>query len=98
MRILAVSSEMVPYAKTGGLADVVGALPRYLAALGNDVRVFLPLYDTIHRDKLSLTSVIGRLDVRIEPQPLAVGIECFVHVPGCLKKRCSSSRGRLIPT
>ena len=65
MRILAVSSEMVPYAKTGGLADVVGALPRYLAASGNDVRVFLPLYDTIHRDKLSLTSVIERLDVQL---------------------------------
>ncbi len=65
MKILGVSSEMVPYAKTGGLADVVGALPRYLTARGHDVRVFLPLYDTIRRDQLQLRSVIERLDLHL---------------------------------
>jgi starch synthase len=44
MRILTVASEAVPYAKTGGLADVIGALPRALARLGHDVDVVMPRY------------------------------------------------------
>jgi len=42
--ILLVSSEAVPYIKTGGLADVVGSLPRYMNKDEYDVRVFLPKY------------------------------------------------------
>ncbi|MGA7217847.1 MAG: glycogen synthase GlgA [Candidatus Sulfotelmatobacter sp.] len=44
MNIAFVASEGVPFSKTGGLADVVGALPRALAALGHQVSVYLPLY------------------------------------------------------
>ena len=44
MKIAVVASEGVPFSKTGGLADVVGALPGALAALGHDVSVFLPKY------------------------------------------------------
>jgi starch synthase len=44
MHIAFVASEGVPYSKTGGLADVVGALPRALAALGHQVSVYLPRY------------------------------------------------------
>jgi len=44
MRITFAASECVPFAKTGGLADVVGALPRALAAMGHEVSVFLPRY------------------------------------------------------
>ena len=44
MHIAFVASECVPYSKTGGLADVVGALPRALAALGHQVSVYLPRY------------------------------------------------------
>jgi starch synthase len=47
MRICFVSSECVPFSKTGGLADVSGALPKALADLGCSVKVFTPLYDTI---------------------------------------------------
>jgi starch synthase len=44
MRILFVASEALPYAKTGGLADVIEALPRALVKLGHEVAVFLPRY------------------------------------------------------
>ena len=44
MHIAFVASECVPYSKTGGLADVVGALPRALASLGHQVSVYLPRY------------------------------------------------------
>jgi len=54
MRILMVSSEAVPYAKTGGLADMVSALSISLAKLGHDVRIVIPRYYNIDRDKLKL--------------------------------------------
>jgi starch synthase len=44
MRIVFAASEGVPYSKTGGLADVIGALPKSVAALGHEVAVFLPRY------------------------------------------------------
>ena len=46
-RVLSVASECVPLVKTGGLADVVGALPGALAATGWDMRVMLPAYRSI---------------------------------------------------
>ena len=47
MRVLMVASEAVPFAKTGGLADVAGVLPRFLAERGHDVRVVMPRYYSI---------------------------------------------------
>jgi starch synthase len=44
MRVLFVASEGLPYSKTGGLADVIEALPKALVALGHDVAVLLPRY------------------------------------------------------
>ena len=44
MKIVFVASEGVPYSKTGGLADVVGALPKALVALGHELQVILPRY------------------------------------------------------
>jgi starch synthase len=46
MKILMAASEATPYAKTGGLADVIGALPFSLKARGEDVAVVLPLYSS----------------------------------------------------
>ena len=42
-----ISSEIAPFIKVGGLADVVGALPKELAALGHEVRVVCPKYSGI---------------------------------------------------
>ena len=44
VKILFVSSEVAPFAKTGGLADVAGALPKALRRLGHDVRIVMPAY------------------------------------------------------
>src|ERR1700723_771945 len=44
MKILIIASEGLPYSKTGGLADVVGALPKALAEMGHEVAVLLPRY------------------------------------------------------
>jgi starch synthase len=49
MNILLASSEVVPFAKTGGLADVAGALPQELEKLGHNVTVFMPSYACVHK-------------------------------------------------
>ncbi|OGW49239.1 MAG: starch synthase [Nitrospirae bacterium RBG_19FT_COMBO_58_9] len=57
MNLLMVSSEAVPYAKTGGLADVAGALPLELAKLGHDVILLLPRYRCLSDSGRSFRSV-----------------------------------------
>lgn len=54
MHIVFAASECVPFAKTGGLADVVGALPQQLVKLGHQVSVYLPFYTRV-RAKLANT-------------------------------------------
>ncbi len=49
MKVVYVSPEAMPFAKTGGLADVAGALPCALAGLGVEISVFLPLYTEIRK-------------------------------------------------
>jgi starch synthase len=58
MRILMVASEAAPFAKTGGLADVVAALPRALARLGHGVDVIVPRYRGVESGE-----PLGRVDV-----------------------------------
>jgi len=64
-----VASEAVPFAKTGGLADVAGALPRALARLGHDVEVVMPRYRGI-----SAGERVGRITVTLGTQPLDAGV------------------------
>ena len=80
MNVAIVSFECAPYAKTGGLADVVGALPRHLAALGATVKVFIPKYDSIDERKHGLTfrPEIGPLSVRVGGFPRTVYIHTAV--------------------
>ena len=71
MKILFVTSEAYPLLKTGGLADVAGALPAALAALGEDVRILLPAYpDAVaaakdKQDAISLGDLLGVGEVRL---------------------------------
>ncbi|MFL5318374.1 MAG: glycogen synthase GlgA [Myxococcaceae bacterium] len=50
MNVLFVSSEVAPFSKTGGLADVAAALPAALASLGHEVKVVTPLYQMVKRE------------------------------------------------
>ncbi|MDY4788932.1 MAG: glycogen synthase GlgA [Bacilli bacterium] len=59
MHILFVASEAVPFAKTGGLADVVGELPKYLVKQGAEVSVILPLYRRIKEKYISELSFVS---------------------------------------
>ncbi len=74
LKILMASSEAVPFAKTGGLADVAGALPLELARLGHDVRLLIPRYGTLDRSgyrfadyaRITVPSPSGSVDALVE--------------------------------
>jgi len=72
MKILMITSEAVPFAKTGGLADAVSALSIALAAAGHDVRIVLPRYYRIDRSKLKL--VPGPMGVHPGYQEIWTGV------------------------
>ena len=74
MKVAFLASEVIPYAKTGGLADVAGALPKFLAGLGAEIRVFMPLYREVRRKSLPLEPVLdgASLDMDGEKLPYAV--------------------------
>ena len=89
LNLLMVSSEAVPYAKTGGLADVAGALPLELAKLGHDVILLLPHYRCFSESGRSFHSVCrlhvptpqGLIDTLIEEDIIPVGEgDCRVRV------------------
>lgn len=63
LNILLAASEVVPFSKSGGLADVAGALPKALRALGHDVRVVTPRYYTVDKEKYGLKPLEGSLGV-----------------------------------
>ena len=69
LKILFVTPEVDPFVKVGGLADMVGALPKALAALGHDVRVVCPAYGSI--------KVSGEWSAR--PDPLGVDVGVSAH-------------------
>jgi len=54
MKILFVASEVTPFAKTGGLADVAGALPKTLKTLGHDVRIMMPFYTVVEKGGMAV--------------------------------------------
>ena len=60
LKVLFLAAEVVPFAKTGGLADVAGALPKAMAALGHDIRVGMPRYGRIRPEQFNLQDVLGK--------------------------------------
>ena len=75
MKILMAASECVPFIKTGGLADVLGALPKALAAAGEDVRVVLPKYGEIGEAYRSQMTSVGSFYINLGWRRQYCGIE-----------------------
>ena len=74
LKILFASPEVLPFVKTGGLADVSGMLPRVLAGMGHTVKVALPKYSVIPHDKLNgcATDVSFDLDLDGATEPVVL--------------------------
>ncbi|MBI4365085.1 MAG: glycogen synthase, partial [Candidatus Latescibacteria bacterium] len=64
-RVAMLSAESVPYAKVGGLADVVGALSRAIADLGCSVAVFLPRYAGLNLPDASTLELVSQVEVPV---------------------------------
>jgi len=80
MRIAIVASEAAPFAKTGGLADVTGALPKALFRLGHEPVLIMPLYRAVRESNVPLREV-GR--VRAPIRGVGIGATVFEgRVPG----------------
>ena len=73
-RVLFLSVEVAPFAKTGGLGDVAGALPKALQQLGHDVRVCMPLYAGIAPDQVPARPVLPALTVPIAGRSESVSV------------------------
>jgi starch synthase len=68
LKLCVLSSEILPYAKTGGLADVAGALVQNLRLLGHEVHAFMPLYSAVRAAHPELRPVLGAQQI-----PLNIG-------------------------
>lgn len=74
LRVLFLSAEVVPFAKTGGLADVAGSLPKALKKLGVDVRVGMPRYGRIDKAKFGLTEALAPFPVPMDDHTMEAGL------------------------
>jgi starch synthase len=83
LRVCLLSAEVAPLSKTGGLADVAGALAKYLAAADHDVRLFTPLYASIDRAKFPMRPVeaLQRVPLQIGPHHYVFSV-ATTQLPG----------------
>ncbi len=65
-KILFVTSEVVPFVKTGGLADVSAALPQMLAEMGHEVRIVVPKYGAVDDRKFKIHEVVRLKDLQVK--------------------------------
>ena len=76
MKILVVSAEVAPFAKVGGLADVAGALPKALKAMGHDIRVVMPGYKMVETNPAyNVKTKMKNVDVQLGWRSLHCGIK-----------------------
>lgn len=79
MKVLFAVSECGPFAKSGGLADVAGSLPKELKSLGTDIRVILPKYGTIAEEFKSEMKKVKEFTVSVGWRNQYCGIEELTH-------------------
>ncbi|HEY5534698.1 MAG TPA: glycogen synthase GlgA [Ignavibacteria bacterium] len=80
--ILFVTSEVFPYSKTGGLADVSNALPQALNSLDNEVRIISPKYGPLDERRLQIHEIkrLKDLTIKINEKPIKFSIKSsFIH-------------------
>ena len=80
MKILMVTSEAVPFAKTGGLADAVSALAINLRKQGHDVKIVMPRFYKIDRKKLKAIDEPVAVAATSRKTPCFVGLRVIPHV------------------
>ena len=83
MQILFLSSEVAPWSKTGGLADVAAALPLALSRRGHQVTVVSPLYGSLDRQRFPIRSTGLTVHVQLGPTPVA--FELFEAARGAVR-------------
>lgn len=66
LKILIIAAELTPLAKVGGLADVIGALPKALKKLNQDVRIIIPKYGIINEKKYKLKKIKSKIKIPFE--------------------------------
>jgi starch synthase len=77
LRVLITGSEMTPFAKTGGLADVIGSLPKALSVLGNmDVRTVIPKYRKINDAEHGLQDIPKGIYFHMGGRPRGIKLKC----------------------
>lgn len=79
MKILMAASECAPFAKTGGLADVIGALPKELAEHGHDVTVFMPKYGLIPEQYTRKFKFLEKVKVPFSGNQQICGVFEYLH-------------------
>lgn len=96
MRVLLASSELYPYSKTGGLADMAAALAKFLARAGNEVGVVTPLYGGIRERFRAIQPFDWRLEFALDGHRVSGSVWCtrpepnltlyFVDQPGFFRR------------
>ena len=77
-KVLLTASEFAPLAKTGGLADVVGTLPKYLARLGCDVRVMIPYHSAVKENYADRTEYLFSFEIALGWRRKFVGVHRII--------------------
>jgi len=74
LKVLYLSAEAVPFAKTGGLADVAGSLPKAIRCLGHDIRLAMPRYGRVEIEKFGLVRRLDALPVPMDERTEIAGL------------------------
>jgi len=91
LKVLYASSEVVPFAKTGGLADVAGALPKYLQPLGCDLKLVMPYYRMVKKTEVPLRHLGGEMEVTVGEETIPVDLYQGVATGGYFHFRSFNS-------